>query len=83
MAEDGLEQAELDRFADLARTGGDLDHLVARIHDPQTAAEVYIASVLAVRVDTDAERRHLAQLAEHAGLEASTVQALHRMIGLA
>ena len=82
MAEDGLEQAELNRFGELARTGGDLDHLVARIHDPQTAAEVYLASVLAVTVDTEAERRHLAALAERTGLDPTTVAELHRLVGL-
>ncbi len=83
MAEDGLEQAELNRFAELARAGGDLDHLVARIDDPQTAAEVYLASILAVRVDTDAERRHLEALAERTGLDPATVAELHRIVGLA
>ncbi len=82
MAKDGLEQAELNRFAELARTGGDLDHLVARIHDPQTAAEVYLASVLAVTVDTEAERRHLTALAERTGLDPTTVAELHRLVGL-
>jgi uncharacterized membrane protein YebE (DUF533 family) len=82
MAEDGLEQDELNRFAELARGASDLDHLVARIHDPQTAAEVYIASVLAVRVDTEAERRHLTTLAERTGLDPTTVAELHRLVGL-
>jgi len=82
MAEDGLEQAEIDRFADLARGGGDLDGLIARIQDPQTAAEIYVASVLAIRVDTEAERRHLSALAERTGLDATTVAELHRLVGL-
>jgi uncharacterized membrane protein YebE (DUF533 family) len=83
MAEDGLDQAEMTRFAELARGSAGLDDLVARIPDPQTAAEVYVASLLAIRVDTEAERRHLTALAERSGLDPETVAELHRLVGLA
>jgi uncharacterized membrane protein YebE (DUF533 family) len=83
MEEDGLERGEVERFAELARGGADLDGLAARVHDPQTAAEVYVASVLAIRVDTEAERRHLSALAERTGLDADTVAELNRLVGLA
>lgn len=82
MAEDGLEQAEVEQLAQLAHGGADFDSLIARVQDPQTAAEVYAASAMAIRVDTEAERRHLATLAERTGLDAETVRELHRMLGL-
>jgi len=82
MAEDGLDQAELQQLARLAHGGADFEGLIARIHDPQTAAEVYAASAMAIRIDTEAEWHHLAALAERTGLDAETVAELHRMLGL-
>lgn len=51
----------------------DLDGLVARVHDPATAAEVYAASRLAIDPDTEAERAYLAELARRLGLDDAAV----------
>lgn len=80
LSEDGLEQSEVDAFRRFASTPLDLDGFAAKIRDEQTAAEVYAASVLAISVDTDAERRYLALLAERMGLDAQTVSQLNRML---
>jgi uncharacterized membrane protein YebE (DUF533 family) len=51
--------------------------------NPQTAVEVYAASVLAIEVDTPAERDYLRRLAQSLGLEERTVQRLHAALGVA
>jgi uncharacterized membrane protein YebE (DUF533 family) len=51
--------------------------------NPQTAVEVYAASLLAIEVDTPAEREYLRRLAQGLGLEESAVQRLHAALGVA
>jgi uncharacterized membrane protein YebE (DUF533 family) len=53
------------------------------IQNPQTAVEVYAASLLAIEVDTPAEREYLRRLAQGLGLEERTVQRLHAALGVA
>jgi uncharacterized membrane protein YebE (DUF533 family) len=45
-----------------------MDAIVREVRDPDTAAEVYMASNLAITVDTDAERAYLAYLATRLNL---------------
>ena len=47
------------------------------------AAQVYAASLLAIEVDTDAERNYLQQLAQRIGLQPASVQHIHQAMGLA
>jgi uncharacterized membrane protein YebE (DUF533 family) len=51
--------------------------------NPQTAVEVYAASLLAIEVDTPAERDYLRRLAQGLGLEEGIVQRLHATLGVA
>lgn len=44
--------------------------------------QVYGACLLAIDVDTDAEREFLARLAEELGLDAAAVSGLHRQLGV-
>lgn len=60
----------------------DLDGLVADIPSPEVAAEVYAASLLAVEVDTPAEREYLARLAQRTGLQPAVVQYIHQSLGV-
>lgn len=46
----------------------DIDALVSEVNSPQTAGEVFTASLMAIKVDTDAERSYLAVLADRLGL---------------
>jgi uncharacterized membrane protein YebE (DUF533 family) len=61
----------------------DLDAFVAEIRSPEVAAQVYAASLLAIEVDTDAERNYLEQLAQRTGLQPAAVQHIHQAMGLA
>jgi uncharacterized membrane protein YebE (DUF533 family) len=55
----------------------DLDALASRVHTPQMAEEIYIASLLAIEVDTSAEQRYLAYLAARLHLDTEKVTQLH------
>jgi uncharacterized membrane protein YebE (DUF533 family) len=61
----------------------DLDAFVAEIPGPEAAAQVYAASLLAIEVDTDAERAYLHQLAQRSGLSPAVVQYINQTMGVA
>jgi uncharacterized membrane protein YebE (DUF533 family) len=60
----------------------DLDAFAAEIRSPEVAAQVYAASLLAIEVDTDAERSYLQQLARRTGLQPGVVQQIHEAMGV-
>jgi uncharacterized membrane protein YebE (DUF533 family) len=49
---------------------------------PELAAELYAASLLAIEVDTPAEKEYLAELASDLGLEPVVTDSLQRSVGL-
>lgn len=59
----------------------DVETIAAEVRTPVQAAEIYAASLLAIHVDTEAERQYLARLATALGLDQATVVELHRMTG--
>ena len=61
----------------------DLDGLVRSVKSPEVAVQVYSASLLAIEVDTPAEKDYLLKLAQKLGLDAETVQRVHDALGLA
>ena len=60
----------------------DVDGLVRAVPNQQVGAQVYAASLMAIKVDTVAEQTYLERLANGLGLHRSTVQRLHQMIGV-
>lgn len=61
----------------------DLDGIVAAARtSPQLAAQVYAASLLAIEVDTPAEREYMQQLAQGLGLSAEVTSQLEKTVGL-
>ncbi len=58
----------------------DLDGLVRAIPNPEVGIQVYAAALMAISVDTPAEREFLARLANGAGLDRSAVARLHRLV---
>ena len=60
----------------------DLQALLREVPSPQMAAAVYAASLLAIEVDTPAERDYLHQLAQGLGLDEGAVQRLHLTLGV-
>ena len=59
----------------------DIDALARDARTPELAAQVYAASLLAIDVDTDAERDYLQRLASALRLDADTVRRLHFAVG--
>lgn len=59
----------------------DVEVLGREIDRPEVATEVYLAALLAVEVDTEAERDYFRRLASALRLEQGVVDRLHRMTG--
>ncbi len=78
---DGVTEAERQFVIDEMTRPLDVQALAAEVKSPAVAAEVYAASILAIAIDTEAERQYLRNLARAIGLDAGTVQRLHQMTG--
>ena len=61
----------------------DTETLTAAATSPERAVEIYTASLLAIEVDTPAERGYLAMLAARLGLPDPLVDRIHREAGVA
>ncbi len=61
----------------------DVAALARDVRSPAQAARIYAASLLAIEVDTDAEREHLARLAAALRLPAEAVARIHLGLGVA
>ena len=68
--------AELDKPVETAKL------VAAARGQPELAAQLYGASLLAIEVDTEAEKEYLRQLADALGLEPQVTQNLHQAVGL-
>lgn len=58
----------------------DMDAIVNSAHSPEVAAEIYLASLLAIDVDTAAEKSYLAMLAARLNIPPELVAELHRQV---
>ncbi len=79
--EGGASAEEKDLLLTEMRKPLDPEGLAAQARSPEQAAQVYAASLLAIEVDTDAERTYLRRLAGALRLDAGTVQQLHAGLG--
>ena len=83
LSEDGLSQEEQDFMRDQINRPMDTEGLIRAVPNQQVAAQVYAASLLAIEVDTDAERQYLQTLASGLGLDPTVVTQLHGALGVA
>ncbi len=60
-----------------------IDEIVRHVADAATARHVYMASLMAVSVDTESEREYLRALAQRLGLTDSDVSAMHAQMEVA
>jgi uncharacterized membrane protein YebE (DUF533 family) len=58
------------------------DAIARAVPNEQAAAQIYTASLMAIQVDTDAERRYLRELASKLGLNQHAAAYLHQAVGL-
>lgn len=79
--DDGVSEDEKRFIADALRAPVDLPALAADVPDTLVGAQVYAASLLAINLDTDAERAYLRRLAQLLQLDAGVVERLHTLTG--
>jgi uncharacterized membrane protein YebE (DUF533 family) len=77
LREGGISDEERRFVAEEMRKPMDMDGIVRAVPNRQVAMQVYAASLLAIEVDTDKERRYLQDLAAALGLESQAVAYLH------
>lgn len=80
--EAGADQDTKDLVLNEMRAPLDLEGLVAQVEAPDLAVEVYAASLLAIEVDTPAERSYLQRLAHALRLQPAVVADLHEAMGV-
>lgn len=81
--DDGLSEAEKNFFIAEARRPLDLDAVIASAGgQPEMAAQIYAASLLAVEVDTQAEKQYLQHLAAGLGLHPEVALHIQRSLGV-
>ena len=59
------------------------DAIVRAVPNQQVGAQIYAASLMAIEVDTDAERRYMQDLASKLGMDQPVVAYLHQAVGVA
>lgn len=78
---DGVTDEEKAFVMSELRAPVDVGALAAEVRSPAQAAEVYAASILAIDIDSEAEKAYLRQLAAALRLDDAAVSELHRMTG--
>lgn len=83
LQENGLTPEEQQFFKVEASKPGDLSEVVSSVNgDIELAVEVYAASLLAIEVDTEAERNYLKQLAAELGLNSRVTGHIEQTLGV-
>lgn len=80
---DTVSEAERQFVLEEMKAPLDIQGLARMASTPAQAAQIYGASLLAIHLDTEEEKRYLVDLATALGLDDATVAELHRMTGAA
>jgi uncharacterized membrane protein YebE (DUF533 family) len=83
MQEDGVSEQERRFVLAEMQKPMETDAIVRAVPNEQAAAQIYTASLMAIQVDTDAERQYLQALASKLGLNQHAVAYLHQAVGVA
>ena len=81
LATAGLSDEEQALAANELQSPARLEVLVAQAEDRTLAEQIYAVSLLAIRVDTPAERSYMERLAAGLGLEPEAVGRIHGLLG--
>lgn len=81
LRETGADAEALDFVMTELKKPADLDGLIRRVPSERVAVQLYAASLLAIDVDTEAERRYLRRLAHGLGLQSGVVRRVHECLG--
>lgn len=83
LQEVGADQEDQRYVLELMRKPLQTENLISEVGSrPELAAQVYAASLMAIEVDTPAERAYLEKLASGLGLTPDVTQSIHQMVGL-
>ncbi len=83
LQEDGLTEEEKEFFMTEANKPMDIDAVIASAGgQPEMAAQIYSASLLAIEVDTPAEQQYMQQLAQGLGLDPRVTNHIHQFFGV-
>ncbi len=83
LQEDGLSEQEKQFFIQEANKPLDINELINSVSGrPELAAQVYAASLLAIEVDTPAEKEYLQQLAKGLCLDSQVIEHIHQLLGV-
>ncbi|HHB75288.1 MAG TPA: tellurite resistance TerB family protein [Desulfobulbus sp.] len=83
LQEDGLTEEEKEFFMTEANKPMDIDAVIASAGgQPEMAAQIYSASLLAIEVDTPAEQQYMQQLAQGLGLDPQVANHIHQFFGV-
>lgn len=77
----GVTAQEREQIQNLLEAPQDVEDLLRRVHSPEMAEEVYVASLLVIQGESSVERDYLAVLARRLGLPRPVVERLHRQFG--
>lgn len=80
---DGITQAEREFVLGEVRKPMCTADIVRAVPNRQVGAQVYAASLLAIEVDTPAEKNYLQQLARDLGLDSQVINQIHASFGVA
>jgi len=83
MQEDGITEEERQFVLTEMQKPMETDAIAKAVPNQQAAAQIYTASLMAIQVDTDAEKRYLQELASKLGLNQQAVAYLHQAMGVA
>jgi uncharacterized membrane protein YebE (DUF533 family) len=83
LREDGITDEEQRFVLEEMRKPMDTDAIVQAVPNEQVAAQIYTASLMAITVDTDAEKRYMQELASKLGLNQQVMAYLHQAVGMA
>jgi uncharacterized membrane protein YebE (DUF533 family) len=83
MQEDGVTEEERNFVMNEMRKPMETDAVVRAVPNQQVAAQIYTASLIAIEVDTDAERRYMQDFAGKLGMNQPVVAYLHQAVGAA
>ncbi|MBW2683789.1 MAG: tellurite resistance TerB family protein, partial [Deltaproteobacteria bacterium] len=83
LEKDGLTREEKEFFTTEANKPMDLNYVVASAgNEPEMAAQIYAASLLAIEVDTSAEQQYMKQLGKGLGLHPQVMDHIERTLGV-
>ena len=83
MREDGVTDEEQRFVMEEMRKPMDTDAIVRAVPNQQVAAQIYAASLMAIDVDTEVEKRYMQEFASKLGLSQPVMAYLHQAVGLA